>query len=84
MARDRYLYDPVTGKYMVGRYVEDLKKRFGGIDSALVSPTYPNIRIESRNQFELIRDMPGGIAGFKAMVESFHQHGVRVLFPHNP
>ena len=84
MAHDRYFYDPATGKYTVGRYLQDLKKRYGGIDSVLVWPTYPNIGIDNRNQFDLIRDMPGGIAGLKAMVESFHQHGVRVLFPYNP
>ena len=84
MAHDRFFYDPVTGKYTVGRYLEDLKQRYGGIDSVLIWPTYPNIGIDNRNQFDLIRDMPGGIAGLRAMVEDFHRHGVRVLFPYNP
>ncbi|MDE3181090.1 MAG: SUMF1/EgtB/PvdO family nonheme iron enzyme, partial [Acidobacteriota bacterium] len=84
MAQDRYFYDPETGKYTVGRYLDDLHRRYGGIDSVLIWPTYPNIGIDNRNQFDLIRDMPGGIAGLRAMVAEFHQHGVRVLFPYNP
>ncbi|MGH9396464.1 MAG: formylglycine-generating enzyme family protein [Terriglobia bacterium] len=84
MAHDRYFYDPVAGKYTVGRYLDDLNQRYGGIDSVLIWPTYPNIGIDNRNQFDLIRDMPGGIAGLRAMVAEFHRRGVRVLFPYNP
>lgn len=84
MAHDRYFYDPVSGKYTVARYLDDLKNRYGGIDAVLIWPTYPNIGIDNRNQFDLIRDMPGGIAGLRAMVAAFHRRGVRVLFPYNP
>ncbi|MES2393125.1 MAG: SUMF1/EgtB/PvdO family nonheme iron enzyme, partial [Acidobacteriota bacterium] len=78
---DRYFYDPVGGKYTVDRYLDDLEKRYGGVDAVLVWPTYPNIGIDSRNQFDLFHDMPGGIAGIKQMVADFHRRHVRVLFP---
>src|SRR5579871_4279859 len=84
MAHDRYFYDPQAGRYTVERYLDDLNKRYGGIDAVLIWPTYPNIGIDNRNQFDLIRDMPGGIAGLRKMIEDFHRHGVRVLFPYNP
>jgi gamma-glutamyl hercynylcysteine S-oxide synthase len=84
MAQDRYFYNPETGRYTVGRYLDDLEKRFGGIDSVLIWPTYPNLGIDNRNQFDLIRDMPGGIEGLRATIADFHRHGVRVLFPYNP
>ena len=32
MVEDRYFYDPVAGKYTVDRYLDDLDKRYGGID----------------------------------------------------
>src|SRR6185437_16772368 len=41
MASDRYLFDPVSGKYTVDRYLNDVKKRFGGLDAVLIWPTYP-------------------------------------------
>ncbi len=81
MVEDRYFFDPSKGKYTVERYLNDLEKRYGGIDSVLVWPTYPNIGIDDRSQFDLFRDMPGGMPGIKQMVADFHRHGVRVLFP---
>jgi len=81
MVQDRYFYDPVAHKYTVDRYLDDLEKRYGGIDAVLIWPTYPNMGIDARNQHDMIRSMPGGIAGVRQMVEDFHRRGVRVLFP---
>ena len=81
MAQDRSFYDPVQGKYKVDRYLDDLDKRYGGIDSVLVWATYPNMGIDDRNQQDMVRSMPGGIEGLKQMVADFHRRGVRVLFP---
>lgn len=81
MAHDRYFFDPATGKYTVDRYLDDLEARYGGIDSVLIWPTYPNMGIDTRNQHDLIRSMPGGVAGVRAMIADFHRRGVRVLFP---
>src|SRR5215472_6213384 len=81
MIEDRYFYDPVAGKYTVDRYLDDLDKRYGGIDSVLVWHTYPNIGLDDRNQNDLLRDMPGGIAGVRQMIADFHRRGVKVLFP---
>jgi len=81
MVEDRYLYDPATGRYTVDRYLDDLVARFGGIDAVLIWPTYPNIGVDDRNQIDMLRSMPGGIEGVKAMVADFHRRGVKVLFP---
>ena len=81
MAEDRYFYDPVGHHYTVDRYLEDLEKRYGGIDAVLIWPTYPNMGIDNRNQHDMIRSMPGGVAGVRQMVSDFHRRGVRVLFP---
>jgi gamma-glutamyl hercynylcysteine S-oxide synthase len=81
MIHDRYFFDSATGQYTVDRYLDDLNKRFGGIDSVLIWQGYPNLGVDNRNQYDLIRDMPGGIPAIRAMIEDFHRHGVRVLFP---
>ena len=73
MAEERYFYDPAAGKYTVGRYLDDLDKRYGGVDSILIWPVYPNIGIDNRNQWDLARDLPGGISGLRRMVEDFHR-----------
>jgi len=81
MTEDRFFFDPVQRQYTVDRYLADLNKRYGGIDSVLLWPTYPNLGVDARNQYDLFRDLPGGIAEMKKVVEQFHRHGVRVLFP---
>ena len=81
MVHDRYFYDRVERKYTVDRYLDDVDSRYGGIDSVLLWHTYPNMGIDNRNQFDLFRDLPGGVLAVRAMIERFHQRGVRVLFP---
>jgi len=79
MVQDRYFYDPVAGNYTVDRYLDDLEKRYGGIDAVLIWPTYPNMGIDNRNQHDMIRSMPGGVPGVRQMIADFHRRGVRVL-----
>jgi iron(II)-dependent oxidoreductase len=81
MVHDRTFYDPVLHKYTVDRYLDDLEKRYGGIDSVLVWSTYPNMGIDDRNQLDMVRSLPGGVDGVRQMVADFHRRGVRVLFP---
>ena len=82
MVEDRYFYDPQAGRYTVDKYLDDLDRRYGGIDSVLIWPVYPNIGIDNRNQYDMVRAMPGGIAGVKEMVADFHRRGVKVFFPY--
>ena len=58
---DRFLWDPVARNWTVGRYLDDLRSRYGGIDSVLVWPTYTNIGADDRNAFDLFRNLPGGV-----------------------
>jgi iron(II)-dependent oxidoreductase len=81
MIHDRYFFDSVKLNYTVDRYLDDLQARYGGIDSVLVWHTYSNIGIDSRNQYDLFRDLPGGLDGVRKMVADFHRRGVRVFFP---
>lgn len=81
MIEDRYFYDAAAGRYTVDRYLDDLQSRYGGIDAVLIWHTYTNIGVDNRNQYDLLRDMPGGVAGVRQMIQDFHRRGVRALFP---
>jgi gamma-glutamyl hercynylcysteine S-oxide synthase len=81
MVHDRYFYDPEAHTYTVDRYLEDLDKRYGGIDAVLIWATYPNMGIDDRNQLDMVRSMPGGVEGVRKAVEEFHRRGVKVFFP---
>lgn len=84
MVEEEDFYDRKTGTYQVNRYLDKLKDEFGGVDSVLIWDTYPNLGVDNRNQFDRLRDLPGGIAGVKQMVADFHRRGVYVLFPETP
>lgn len=84
MVQERSFYDPATNEYTVDKYLDSIAARYGGLNSILIWPTYPNIGIDNRNEFDWIRCMPGGLKGVKKMVAQFHKQGVKVLFPYNP
>jgi iron(II)-dependent oxidoreductase len=78
---DRSFYDPEKRQYTVDTFLADLERRIGPIDVVLIWPVYPNLGVDDRNQFDLLRDLPGGIPALRQVVEQLHQRGVRVMFP---
>ena len=78
---DRSFYDPEKGEYTVDRFLNETESRIGPIDTVLIWHVYPNLGADDRNQFDLLRDLPGGIPGLRRMVEQFHSRGVKVFFP---
>src|SRR5271168_2756965 len=78
---DRSFYDPEKREYTVNVFLADLERRIGPIDAVLIWPVYPNLGVDDRNQFDLLRDLPGGIPALRQVVEQFHRRGVRVMFP---
>jgi formylglycine-generating enzyme required for sulfatase activity len=84
MAQECSFYDLVKNEYTVDKYLNEITAKYGGLNSVLIWPTYPNMGIDNRNQFDWIRCMPGGLKGVKKMVEQFHKHGIKVLLPYNP
>ena len=79
---DRYFYDPDSGHYTVDRYLDDVRLRYGGVDAVMIWPSYPNIGVDDRNQFDMFRTMPGGLDGVRRAIKEFHAAGVRVLLPY--
>lgn len=84
MSMDRGLYDVATGLYTVDALLDDYIKRYGGVDTVLFWPTYPNIGIDDRNQWDYFYALPGGVQGVRGMVDDFHKRGVKVIIPINP
>jgi hypothetical protein len=87
---DRFFFNSTLGNgtngvgYTVDVWLADLNKRFGGIDRAVLWPTYTNLGVDDRNQFTLTRSLPGGIAGLRVVVDQLHKRGVHVLWAYNP
>jgi hypothetical protein len=42
------------------------------------------IGIDDRNQFDLVRTLPGGVAALANLSDTLLENGVRVMYPYNP
>jgi hypothetical protein len=78
---DRSFYDSDKAEYTVDRFLEEAESRIGAIDAVLIWHVYPNLGVDDRNQFDLFRDLPGGIPALRKLVQQFHDRGVEVFFP---
>jgi formylglycine-generating enzyme required for sulfatase activity len=76
---DRDFYDPQTRHYRVREYCEMMRREFGGLEVVMLWQMYPNIGIDSRNQLDWFREMPGGPTALAEIVRTFHEEGVKVV-----
>ena len=81
---DLFFYDPFKHRYTVDKYLDDLDARYGGVDSILLWPTWPNIGVDARSQYDLFASLPGGLAGLRHAIDELHKRDVKVLLPYNP
>jgi iron(II)-dependent oxidoreductase len=84
MTHDRFLYDDVNHAWTVAGYLDDLESRYGGPDSVLIWHSYPNMGVDDRNQYDMLRALPGYPDRLREAVQEFNNRGVRVLIPYNP
>ena len=78
---DKYFYDAQRGEYTVGRWLEDVNRRYGGVDGVLLWTTYTNLGIDDRNSYDLVSLWPGGIDAIRSVVSELHAANVSVLWP---
>ncbi len=81
---DRSFYDPRSGRYTLDALLDDGQREFGGYDIIVLWQAYPRIGVDQRNQFDMYRDMPGGLTGIRDLVRRAHDRGVKVFIDYNP
>lgn len=84
MLFDREFVDPHTGTFHVEEWVANFKQQFGDLDALLLWQAYPRIGIDSRNQFDHYRQIPGGIKALTNIIERLHALGVKAILAYNP
>ena len=84
MMNDLAFYDPATNQFTISKFLEEGRREFGGYDALVLWHAYPNIGFDPRNQFDFYRDMPGGLAGLRAVSRELRANGVRVFIAYNP
>ena len=81
---DELFYNLSQHRYTPDVFLDDLERRYGGVDSVLLWPTYPQLGLDNRNMFDLFRALPGGLSAVRAAVLRCKKRGVRVLLPYTP
>mgnify|MGYP000974575891 FL=1 len=77
MLCDEEFYSPEQARYLVQAWLDAGEREFGGYDSLVLWHAYPRIGVDSRNQFDMYRDMPGGLKGLRGVVDLLHRRNVK-------
>ena len=75
---DTRFYDRTARRYRIDEILDDGEREFGGYDFVLLWQSYPRLGIDGRNQFDLYRDMPGGLPALRELAERAHARRVPV------
>ncbi|KAL0583678.1 hypothetical protein ABG067_006354 [Albugo candida] len=86
---DRKLFDRENNVFTIDSFITSIEKQFGNVDSVLLWTSYPNLGIDSRNQWDFMQQMSSadeemGWDGLKSITQEFHRRGIRVLVPYLP
>lgn len=84
MAWDREFYDRFTGKYTYGEFLKKCADRFGKVDVFCIWPTWPRLGLDQRNQWDLYRDLPGGLSQLRNFARMSRLSGTRFFISYNP
>jgi formylglycine-generating enzyme required for sulfatase activity len=84
MAWDKDFYDPDKQRFTVLDFVKRGQRLYGGDDAVCVWPTWPSLGLDQRNQFDLYRDLPGGLSALRSLSDSLRLLGTRFFIAYNP
>jgi iron(II)-dependent oxidoreductase len=83
-AWDRTYYDREAGRYAFDRTLVAWDKLLGPIDIYTIWPTWPRLGLDARNQWDMYRDLPGGLTELRRQVDLAHGLGKKYFISYNP
>jgi iron(II)-dependent oxidoreductase len=84
MAWDKDFYDDTKGGPQFKNFYEKGVRQFGGDDVLCIWPTWPTLGVDQRNQFDLYRDLPGGLPGLQTAANALRNVGTKLFVAYNP
>ncbi|MBK7479892.1 MAG: hypothetical protein IPI69_09390 [Bacteroidales bacterium] len=83
-AWDREFFDRSAGIYTFSDLLRKGIDQFGHIDAYGIWPTWPRLGLDHRNQWDLYRDLPGGIRQLRIFGGLARQNNTRLFISGNP
>jgi iron(II)-dependent oxidoreductase len=84
MAWDKDYFDYTTGRFNWKKFQERGSKLYGGDDAICLWPTWPMLGLDQRNQFDMYRDLPGGLSVLRQLADSLRSRGTKFFVAYNP
>lgn len=84
MAWDKEFYDGNKNDFRLNDFIQRGKKLFGGDDVVCIWPTWPTLGVDQRNQFDLYRDLPGGLKQIREVADAARAQGAKFFVAYNP
>ncbi|MCX6558913.1 MAG: SUMF1/EgtB/PvdO family nonheme iron enzyme [Candidatus Aminicenantes bacterium] len=83
-AWDHVYFDRSTQRYAYDATLTAWDKLLGPIDIYTIWPTWPRLGLDERNQWDMYRDLPGGLAELRRQVDLAHTLGKKYFISYNP
>ncbi len=84
MGWDKEFYDGQKDAFQLNDFIERGKRLFGGDDVVCIWPTWPTLGVDQRNQFDMYRDLPGGLKQIRAVADAARAQGAKFFVAYNP
>lgn len=82
-AWDHEFYDWQSQQYTIGNFL-NRPKHFGWYDVYGIWPTWPRLGVDERNQWDLYRDLPGGLPKLREIAATAAGFGTKFFIAYNP
>jgi formylglycine-generating enzyme required for sulfatase activity len=83
-AWDQGFYSRENKTYRLEEQLNQGHKLFGGHDVIGIWPTWPRLGLDERNQWDLYRDMPGGLRMLRTLSHKARENDTRFFIAFNP
>lgn len=84
MAWDREYYDRFSGEEGFISFLEKYDNLFSYVGVYGIWPTWPRLGLDERNQWDLYRDLPGGLERLREISRQARSNGCRFFIAYNP
>jgi len=81
---DHQFYDSEQLEFKLDEFILRGQKWYGGDDFIGIWPTWPTLGLDQRNQWDLFRDLPGGLDKIHVLAELTRSLGSRFFICYNP
>ncbi|BEH00206.1 formylglycine-generating enzyme family protein [Bacteroides sedimenti] len=79
-----YFYNNQTNAYTFDDFSHKTQQLYGGDDYMILWTGFPVLGLDQRNQWDLVRSLPGGVKKLKAISDEGLKHGMHLMSNYTP